>query len=397
MDRTDLDRLLHQLAEADGSDLHLKVGSPPRFRVNGDLARLPDVPGPLPEDLERVAWSIMQDRTWAHFEETNEADFAYSIPNLGRFRVNAFRQRGTIGLVFRLVRSTARSFPELNLPETVRRLADETRGLVLVTGPTGSGKTTTLAAMIDHINRTRECHIVTIEDPIEVLHHDEVSAVSQREVGFDTESFIVALRSALREDPDVILVGEMRDMETVDTALSAAETGHLVFSTLHTIDCVETINRIVDFFPPNQQRQARLEHRRRAQGDDLPATRADLGRLGTGAGSRDHGGERPSPAGDHRPGEGQRHPAHHPRGRVLRHADLRPGVGRPARAGRHRPSGGDAGGVEPARPPGGAATARPGDERLALIACEPQPSAVGARAALRPATRRERAWGPTAP
>jgi len=200
----------------------------------------------------------MQERTWAHFDATNEADFAYSIPGLGRFRVNAYRQRGTVGIVFRLVRMSARSFEELHLPDTVRRLADEVRGLILVTGPTGSGKTTTLAAMIDHVDRTRECHIVTIEDPIEVLHRDEVSAVSQREVGFDTESFIVALRSALREDPDVILVGEMRDQETVETALSAAETGHLVFSTLHTIDCVESINRMVDFFPPNQQRQARL-------------------------------------------------------------------------------------------------------------------------------------------
>src|ERR1039458_1443386 len=199
---------------------------------------------------------------------------------LGRFRVNAYRQRGSVGMVFRLVRSTARSFEDLNLPHARRqlaegprglglvtgptlsgadpRLAEEPRGLVLVTGPTGSGKTTTLAAMIDHINHTRECHIVTIEDPIEVLHRDEVAAISQREVGFDTTSFITALRSALREDPDVILVGEMRDEDTVGTALSAAETGHLVFSTLHTIDCVETINRIVDFFPANQQRQARI-------------------------------------------------------------------------------------------------------------------------------------------
>ena len=258
MNRADLDRLLYQLADADGSDLHLKVGSPPRIRVNGDLVRLADEPGPLPAELEQITREIMVERTWLHFDEHFEADFAYSIQDLGRFRVNAFRQRGTIGLVFRLVRSTARSFGDLNLPDPVRRLADEPRGLVLVTGPTGSGKTTTLAAMVDHINRTRECHIVTIEDPIEVLHHDDVAAVSQREVGFDTESFIVALRSALREDPDVILVGEMRDQETVETAISAAETGHLVLSTLHTIDCVETINRIIDFYPPSHQHQARL-------------------------------------------------------------------------------------------------------------------------------------------
>ncbi len=258
MNRGDLDRLLRRLADADGSDLHLKVGSPPRIRVNGDLFRLQDETGPQPADLEGIAKEIMHERLWANFEEHHEADFAYAIMGLGRFRVNAYRQRGSVGMVFRLVRSSARTFEDLFLPEPVRRLADEQRGLVLVTGPTGSGKTTTLAAMVDHINRTRECHIVTIEDPIEVLHRDEVAAISQREVGFDTESFITALRAALREDPDVILVGEMRDAETVATALSAAETGHLVFSTLHTIDCVETINRIIDFFPANQQKQARI-------------------------------------------------------------------------------------------------------------------------------------------
>ena len=258
MERSDLDSLLQRLAAAEGSDLHLKVGSPPRMRVNGQLTRVTDAPVISADDMVLIAKEVMQPRTWNHFEETNEADFAYSIQDLGRFRVNAYRQRSTIGMVFRLVRSHARSFAELCLPEAVRRLAEEQRGLILVTGPTGCGKTTTQAAMVDHINRTRECHIVTIEDPIEVLHHDELSAVSQREVGFDTASFLVALRGALRADPDVILVGEMRDTETVETALSAAETGHLVLATLHTIDCVETINRIIDFFPPAQQRQARL-------------------------------------------------------------------------------------------------------------------------------------------
>ncbi len=258
MNRGDLDRLLRRLADADGSDLHLKVGSPPRIRVNGDLLRLEDETGPQPADLEAIAREIMHERLWDSFEENWEADFAYAIMGLGRFRVNVYRQRGSVGMVFRLVRSSARDFSDLNLPETIRRLADEQRGLVLVTGPTGSGKTTTLAAMIDHINRRRECNIVTIEDPIEVLHRDEVAAISQREVGFDTRSFLTALRAALREDPDVILVGEMRDTETVATALSAAETGHLVFSTLHTVDAVETINRIIDFFPPEQQKQARI-------------------------------------------------------------------------------------------------------------------------------------------
>ncbi len=258
MNRGDLDRLLRRLADSDGSDLHLKVGSVPRIRVHGDLIRLTDEVGPQPAELEGIAREIMPERIWDGFEKSYEGDFAYAIMGLGRFRVNAYRQRGSIGMVFRLVRSSARSFEDLNLPESVRKLADEQRGLVLVTGPTGSGKTTTLAAMIDHINRTRECHIVTIEDPIEVLHRDEVAAISQREVGFDTEGFLIALRSALREDPDVILVGEMRDPETVATALSAAETGHLVLSTLHTVDAVETINRVVDFFPPNQHRQARI-------------------------------------------------------------------------------------------------------------------------------------------
>jgi len=258
MNRSDLDRLLHRLAEADGSDLHLKVGSPPRIRVNGNLTRVAGEDGPQPAELELIAREIMAERIWAKFEDTWEADFAYAIVDLGRFRVNAYRQRGSIGMVFRLVRSGARSFDALGLPEAVRRLADEQRGLVLVTGPTGSGKTTTLAAMIDHVNHTRECHIVTVEDPIEVLHRDELASISQREVGFDTQGFLVALRSAMREDPDVILIGEMRDPETVATALSAAETGHLVLSTLHTVDAVETINRIVDFFPANQHRQARI-------------------------------------------------------------------------------------------------------------------------------------------
>jgi twitching motility protein PilT len=258
MNRGDLDRLLRRVADADGSDLHLKVGSVPRIRVHGDLIRLTEEVGPQPAELEAIAREIMPERIWDGFEKRFEADFAYAIMGLGRFRVNAYRQRGSIGMVFRLVRSSARTFEDLGLPEAVRRLADEQRGLVLVTGPTGSGKTTTLAAMIDHINHTRECHIVTIEDPIEVLHRDEVAAISQREVGFDTEGFLIALRSALREDPDVILVGEMRDSETVSTALSAAETGHLVLSTLHTVDAVETVNRVVDFFPPGQQRQARI-------------------------------------------------------------------------------------------------------------------------------------------
>ncbi len=256
MDQTGLDELLRILDAADGSDLHLKVGSPPHIRVNGDLQAL-DKPDLRPSDTESAAKAIMGDATWDRFHEKREADFAYSVSGLGRFRVNGFWGRGSVGLVFRRVRQGASSFDSLGLPEACRTLAEEERGLILVTGPTGSGKTTTLAAMIDHINKTKKRHIITIEDPIEILHHDQTSVVNQREVGFDTLSFATALRAAMREDPDVILVGEMRDLETVETALSAAETGHLVLSTLHTIDSVETVNRIVDFFPPSQQHQAR--------------------------------------------------------------------------------------------------------------------------------------------
>lgn len=257
MNKDDLNRLLTILAEENGSDLHLKVGSPPRIRVNGALRKL-DEPPLRPTDTSAIAEAIMHPDTAIKFHSDHEADFAYGVSGLGRFRVNAFRQRGSVGLVFRRVRHNPQSFEELGLPDVVRQLAEEHRGLVLVTGPTGSGKTTTLAAMIDHINKTRECHIITIEDPIEVLHRDQLAAINQREVGFDTLSFLNALRAALREDPDVILVGEMRDYETVATAMTAAETGHLVLSTLHTINATETINRIIDFYPMSQQQQARI-------------------------------------------------------------------------------------------------------------------------------------------
>jgi twitching motility protein PilT len=254
----DIDTLLATLAERQGSDLHLKVGSPPLMRFDGVLGRV-DGEEPLrPEETEAMAHHLMSEERWRDFLQRNEADLAYSLPGVARFRVNVFRQRGSVSVVLRLVRVGSPSFDELGLPRVVRDLADEPRGLVLVTGPTGSGKTTTLSAMIDHINATRACHIVTIEDPIEVIHPDQRAAVNQREVGVDTESFITAMRAAMRQDPDVILIGEMRDTETVQAALAAAETGHLVLSTLHTIDATETVNRIVDFFPPFQQQQVRV-------------------------------------------------------------------------------------------------------------------------------------------
>ena len=258
MDRSDLDRLLHLLAEVDGSDLHVKAGAPPRIRVDGALRTLEDEPSFTAEETAAIARALMPERVLDIFERHHEADFAYSVAGLGRFRTNAFLQRGSVALAMRRVRTRASTVAELGLPDVVRRLADEQRGLVLVTGPTGSGKTTTLAAMVDHINRTRPCHIITIEDPVEYLHRDGLAAIDQREIGFDTESFGSAMRVVLRQDPDVILIGEMRDVETVYTALTAAETGHLVLSTLHTTTATETVNRIVDFFPPHQQGQVRV-------------------------------------------------------------------------------------------------------------------------------------------
>lgn len=258
VDTADLNRLLMILDELDGSDLHIKAGSPPRMRIAGALRTLDDEPAFTTQETRQIAESIMTPTALETFNEHHEVDFAYSLAGTGRFRVNAFYQRSSVALAMRRVRASAATVAELGLPEVVTRLADEMRGLVLVTGPTGSGKTTTLAAMIDHINHVRSCHVVTIEDPVEYLHSDDLAAIDQREVGFDTDSFSSAMRVVLRQDPDVILVGEMRDVETVSAALTAAETGHLVFSTLHTINSTETINRIVDFFPPYQQTQIRI-------------------------------------------------------------------------------------------------------------------------------------------
>ena len=253
----EFNRWLSLLVERNGSDLHVKVGTPPKVRQSGAL--LPLDREPLSHDeMEAIGTAIVPPEKVDRFEAAGEVDFAYSLPGVGRFRVNVFRQRGSVSAVFRTLRFGGPSFDEMGLPEVIRQLADEQRGLVLVTGPTGSGKTTTLAAMIEHLNHTRQSHIVTIEDPIEVLFRDDVASLNQREVGTDTESFLSALRAALRQDPDVILIGEMRDTETVRTSLQAAETGHLVLSTLHTVDATETVNRVVDFFPPEQQGQVRL-------------------------------------------------------------------------------------------------------------------------------------------
>jgi twitching motility protein PilT len=254
----DIDAALRTLVEREGSDLHVKVPAPPMVRVHGHLGPLDGHEPLTPEDTEAAFHHIAPPQARAEFEEVGEADFSYAIPDVSRFRVNAFRQRGSISIACRAIPFNIRTIEDLGLPEVVRDLAEEPRGIILVTGTTGSGKSTTLAAMIDHINSTRARHIVTLEDPIEYLHRDKQSIINQREVGADTESFARAMRRVLRQDPDVILIGEMRDEETVRTALSAAETGHLVLSTVHTLDATETINRIVDFFPPHLQHQARV-------------------------------------------------------------------------------------------------------------------------------------------
>lgn len=254
----EIDGLLKYMAERGSSDLHCKAGAPPAIRLNGKLIVLSEMPALTPEQTKMLALGMMDERQRKSFENRREIDFAYSLPGVGRFRVNVFYQRGSIGMTLRRVATERASFEELGLPPVVRQLAEEPRGLVLVTGTAGSGKTTTLAAMIDHINSTREGHIVTIEDPIEVLHQDKKCIINQREIGIDTESYADALRHVVRQDPDVILIGEMRDHETVSAALTAAEIGNLVLSTLHTIDATETINRIIDFFPPYQQKQVRI-------------------------------------------------------------------------------------------------------------------------------------------
>ncbi len=253
-----IEEALIKAKEAGASDVHLTVGIPPRMRVNGTLYPM-EYDRMLPNDTLEVARHVMNEVQWARFEERGEYDMSFAIPSCGRFRVNAYKQRGSVAMAFRLVGTKVPSPEELGLPESVVNLYQRKRGLVLVTGPTGSGKSTTLAAIIDKVNNNRDAHVITLEDPIEYLHSHRKSMVNQREIGLDSTNYATALRAALREDPDVILVGEMRDYETISVAITAAETGHLVLSTLHTIGAASTVDRMIDVFPPHQQQQIRVQ------------------------------------------------------------------------------------------------------------------------------------------
>ncbi|MGQ9487197.1 MAG: type IV pilus twitching motility protein PilT [Armatimonadota bacterium] len=253
-----IDDLLRMVVQRDASDLHLRAGEPPILRIHGDLKRT-DLPRLTGEDVKNLLYAILNEERRQRFERDKELDLSYEVPGLARFRVNMFWQQRCVGAALRLIPFRIRTIDELLMPPAVKELAMRPRGLFLVTGPTGSGKSTSLAAMIDHINTHKRCHIMTIEDPIEYMHHDKMSIINQRELGVDTHSFADALRHVMRQNPDVILVGEMRDLETIHLAITAAETGHLVMSTVHTQDAPQTIDRIVDVFPPEQQQQIRMQ------------------------------------------------------------------------------------------------------------------------------------------
>lgn len=254
-----IDDMLRTMIDISASDLHLKVGEPPVMRIHGKMERTTQWPVLTPESNKELIYAILNEERRARFEETHELDLAYSVPGIARFRVNVFQQRDVIGAVLRLIPIKVLTIEDLNLPEVTKVLSDKPRGLVLVTGPTGSGKSTSLAAMINYINEKKRGHVLTIEDPIEFVHSDKMCVVNQRELGVDTHSFADALKHSLRQNPDVILVGEMRDLETISLAITAAETGHLVFGTLHTTDAAQTIDRVIDVFPPEQQEQVRAQ------------------------------------------------------------------------------------------------------------------------------------------
>jgi len=254
-----IDELLHMLVQKEASDLHLRVGEPPIMRIHGDLLRLEGLPRLTDRDMHDLLYPTMNEERRIRFDQNMELDMSYQVPGLSRFRVNIFRQQGHIGAVMRVIPFNVRTIDELMIPPVVKDLCLRPRGLILVTGPTGSGKSTTLAAMVDHINELKPKHIITIEDPIEYMHRDKMACINQREIGVDTHSFAAALKHVMRQNPDIILVGEMRDLETISLAITAAETGHLVFATLHTTDAPQTIDRIIDVFEPEQQQQIRMQ------------------------------------------------------------------------------------------------------------------------------------------
>ena len=291
--------LLGALLEKGGSDLHLTAGSPPMVRVHGELEPAGEYPPLTPRALQGMVYAILPQKLRERFEQELELDMSYSLPGRSRFRVNVFQQRDAVGAVFRVIPFEIKDVDDLGLPSVVMDLARFQRGFVVVTGPTGSGKSTTLAAMVDIVNRERAGHIMTVEDPIEFLHRHKSCVVNQREVGADTHGFAQALKHVLRQDPDVILVGEMRDLETIGTAITAAETGHLVFATLHTQDAPQTIDRIIDVFPPHQQQQVRVQLSTTLQGvvtQQLVPTRRRSGTRRRGRGARVHaGGAQPDP------------------------------------------------------------------------------------------------------
>jgi twitching motility protein PilT len=259
METLQFKNLLREMCDKGASDLFIKAGLPPSLRIDGIIHNITEYPSVSPEQVQEIALSLMNDTQIAIFDENSEMDLAAGVTGVGRFRVNVYRQRGTIGIVARHIPKPNFDFDGLHLPGAVKMLSELHRGLILVTGTTGSGKSTTLAAMINHINSQRRCHIITVEDPIEFLHRDELAIISQREVGFDTRSFAEALKHILRQSPDVILIGEMRDQDTIHTAIAAAETGHLVMSTLHTTDAVQTVERIINYFPSFLHQQIRME------------------------------------------------------------------------------------------------------------------------------------------
>lgn len=254
-----IEDLLREASARKASDLHITVGVPPKIRINGTLVEMDQYPKILPDEAARIIEPIIQEPFLSSFKEKGEVDFAYAIPGFGRYRVNVFRQRGSYALVIRLVNTSIPQPKDIGLTDSIVELTKKKRGLILVTGPTGSGKSTTLASLINEINENSRVHIITLEDPIEYLHNHKRAIVNQREIGLDTNGYAPALRAALREDPDVILVGEMRDLDTISIAITAAETGHLVFSTLHTIGAANTIDRVIDVFPPHQQQQIRIQ------------------------------------------------------------------------------------------------------------------------------------------